>query len=102
MVPVFQGFYAAHKNCRHTIRKLIENDYIGLSRILDLVNMGQRYLGSKGVGERRLEDPLKQLCDLEESVRTMISPTDRWICIVSCHALQGQIYEMHAFGVLGI
>ena len=42
-----------------------------MSRILHLINMGLRYLGSKGVREYRLEEPplgsLAASCHLEEN-----------------------------------
>ena len=59
-----------------------------MSRILHLINMGLRYLGSKGVRAHRQEEPplgsLATPCDLEESASHHVSmlpviPQENWI-----------------------
>ena len=58
-----------------------------MSRILHLVNMSQRYHGSKGVRESTLEEPpwtsLAAPCHLEESASHHTHLLQPWFCSYS-------------------
>ena len=58
-----------------------------MSRILHLVNMSQRYRGSKGVRESQQEEPpwtsLAAPCHLEESASHDFSPS-AWMNVERC------------------